>query len=282
MNNLFLLSTSKKSASLTLGAGLSLFIILVSLLGLIWTPHNPQAMDMALRLAPSSAAHWLGTDAFGRDLFSQLLAGMKNSFFIAFCAVGLGGAIGVTLSHIAVLAQNIWLHKFIARTADFIFVFPALITAILLATLYGPSILNAIIAIAIFNIPVFFRISRSLCLTLLAQDYLRAARALGQTRFGLLRRHLLPGSAGVLITQFTVQLAMALLAEASLSYLGLGVPPPEPSLGRLLQEAQTYMVSSPRLALIPGGMIALAVLAFNLLGDGLRDKIDPRRRQFFC
>lgn len=281
MNREFLF-TQEKSASLVLGAGLSLLIVLVSLLGLIWTPYNPQTMDMSLRLALPGAAHWLGTDAFGRDLLSLLLAGMKNSFFIAFCAVGLGAAIGVTLSFIAVLSNNTVLQKVLARVSDFIFVFPALITAILLATLYGPSILNAVIAIAIFNIPVFFRISRSLCLTLLAQDYLRAARALGQTRFGLLRHHLLPGAAGVLITQFTIQLAMALLAEASLSYLGLGVPPPLPSLGRLLQEAQTYMSIAPRLALIPGVMIAAAVLAFNLLGDGLRDKIDPRHRQFFC
>jgi peptide/nickel transport system permease protein len=281
MNSDFIFK-QEKSASLVLGAGLSLLIILVSLLGLIWTPHDPQAMNMGMRLALSGPSHWLGTDAFGRDLFSLLLTGMKNSFFIAFCAVGLGAAIGVTLSCIAVLSDNAALQTIFARTSDFIFVFPALITAILLATLYGPSILNAVVAIAIFNIPVFFRISRSLFLTLLSQDYLRAARALGQTRFGLLRRHLLPGAAGVLVTQFTIQLAMALLAEASLSYLGLGVPPPEPSLGRLLQEAQTYMSIAPRLAFIPGCLIAAAVLAFNLLGDGLRDKIDPRRRQFFC
>jgi peptide/nickel transport system permease protein len=282
MSTLLLQSTAKKSASFVLGAWLSALIILVSLLGFVWTPFDPQAMDMGQRLAAPGAAHWFGADAFGRDLFSLLLAGMKTSFFIAFSAVTLGAVTGVALSYIGVLSNHMLLPKILARLNDFIFVFPALITAILLATLYGPSILNAIIAIAIFNVPVFFRISRSLCLTLLAQDYLRAAQALGQTRLGLLSRHLLPGSAGVLITQFTVQLAMALLAEASLSYLGLGVPPPLPSLGRLLQEAQTYMASVPRLALIPGGMIALAVLAFNLLGDGLRDRIDPRRRQFFC
>jgi peptide/nickel transport system permease protein len=282
MSELFLPSSMKKSMSFILGTWLSLLVLFMSLLGAVWTPHDPQAMDMSLRLGSSSQAHWLGTDAFGRDLLSMLLAGMKNSFLIAVCAVGLGAAVGILLSHMSVLSKNSLLQKILARLTDFVFVFPALITAILLATLYGPSIFNAIIAIAIFNIPVFFRISRSLCLTLLAQDYVRAARALGQTRFGLLRHHLLPGSAGVLITQFTIQLAMALLAEASLSYLGLGVPQPLPSLGRLLQEAQTYMMSAPRLALIPGGMIALAVLAFNLLGDGLRDKIDPRRRQFFC
>lgn len=272
----------EKSVSFTLGIALSLLVILISIIGALWTPHDPQAMNIAAKLGLASREHWLGTDGFGRDIFSMLLAGMKNSLFIAFAAVSLGAFCGIMLSYIAVLSHSAFLHRLLARFADFIFIFPALITAILLATLYGPSIMNAVIAIAIFNIPVFFRISRSLIVTLLAQDYLRAAAALGQTRFGLLRAHLLPGSAGVLVTQFSIQLAMALLAEASLSYLGLGVPPPEPSLGRLLQEAQTYMMSAPRLALIPGGVIALSVLAFSLFGDGLRDKIDPRRRQFFC
>ncbi len=280
MNAFFL--TARKSASLAWGARLALLIIVLSLLGLVWTPYDPSAMNIPAKLAPPDHRHWLGTDAFGRDVFSMLLAGMKNSFFIAFSAVGLGACIGMVLSYVAALTDFLPLRKLLARATDFVFVFPALLTAILLASLYGPSIFNAVIAIAIFNIPVFFRISRSLIRSLLSQDYVRAALALGQTRHGLILRHLLPGSAGVLVTQFSIQLAMALLAEASLSYLGLGVPPPQPSLGRMLQEAQTYMASDPSLALIPGGMIALAVLAFNLLGDGLRDSLDPRRRQFFC
>jgi peptide/nickel transport system permease protein len=279
VNSLFKL---RNSASLGWGLRLSALILFLSVLGLVWTPYDPAAIKTAAKLTPPGQAHWLGTDAYGRDIFSMLLIGMKNSLLIAICAVGLGALMGVSLSYAATLSRHALLHRVLARVADFVFVFPALIIAILLASVYGPSIANAIIAIAIFNIPVFFRISRSLTLSLLSQDYVRAAIALGQTKFGLLSRHLFPGSAGVLATQFSIQLAMALLAEASLSYLGLGVPPPEPSLGRMLQEAQTYMISAPNLALIPGGMIALAVLAFNLLGDGLRDSLDPRRRQFFC
>ncbi len=274
-------SAARLSTNLVCGGGFALFILLLSALGAVWTPHDPASMDLARRLASPDHVHWLGTDPFGRDMLSLLLAGLKNSLFIAVCAVMLGAAMGIFLSCTAVLSDSPVLRKTLARAMDVLFVFPALITAIMLATLYGPSILNAIIAIAIFNVPVFFRISRSLYLSMLARDYVRAARSLGQTNFGLIRRHLLPGSGGVLLTQASIQLALALLAEAGLSYLGLGVPPPLPSLGRMLQEAQTYMTVAPRLALLPGATIALAVLAFNTLSDGLRDKIDPRRSQFF-
>jgi peptide/nickel transport system permease protein len=272
----------QKSASFSWGIKLSAFIAFLSILGFFWTPYDPSAMSMQERLTLPNGMHWFGTDPFGRDIFSIMLAGMKNSLFIACCAVALGALAGTMAGFFAALSKSSLLQKVLGRLTDFMFIFPALLTAILLATLYGPSIFNAIAAIAIFNIPVFFRMSRNVCAMLLLQDYTRAAIALGQTSFGLLYRHLLPGSASILLTQVSIQLAMALLAEASLSYLGLGVPSPQPSLGRMLEEAQTYITIAPQLAVIPGSMIALAVLAFNLLGDGLRDKIDPRRRQFFC
>lgn len=265
-----------------LGLALVSFVIMFSLLGLVWTPYDPGAMNLTLRLASFSHLHLLGTDHFGRDMFSMLLSGLGRSLLIAGVAIGAGALAGGLLGFASALSRHSFFDRLASHITDFIFVFPALLTAILLATLYGPSMFNAIIAIALFNIPVFFRLSRMLGLSLLARDYLRAARAMGQTPLGLLRRHLLPGSAGVLVTQLSIQLAMALLAEAALSYLGLGVPPPLASLGRMLQDAQTYMTSAPRLALIPGGMIALTVLSFNLLGDGLRDLIDTRHRQSFC
>lgn len=272
---------AKLPPDLLAGSSFTFCVVLLALLGFFWTPCDPSAMNMGERLAASSSAHWLGTDHFGRDILSLLLAGLSRSLLIALSAVALGGYAGLALGLIAALKGKTLLDAVLSRTADFLFVFPALLTAMMMATLYGPSSLNAVIAIAIFNIPVFFRITRALAASLLTRDFVRAAQALGQDQLGLLRRHILPGCASVLIVQISIQLALALLAEASLSYLGLGVPAPQPSLGRMLQDAQTYFQISPRLALLPGATIALTVLAFNLLGDGLRDYIDPRLRHHF-
>ncbi|MES2907489.1 MAG: ABC transporter permease [Pseudomonadota bacterium] len=263
------------------GTFIACFILFLGMIGAFWTPYAPQTMDLSHRLSSFSSQHWLGTDHFGRDVLSLMMSGLSYSLFVAVSAVALGGFLGFVLAMIATLWGRGISGQILAAITDFFFVFPALLVAMLLATLYGPSLFNAVVAIAVFNIPIFFRFSRALAQMLLARDHVLAAQALGQTQFGLLRYHLLPNMAGVLITQISIQLAMALLAEASLSYLGLGVPTPLPSLGRMLQDAQTYMSSMPRLALLPGGLIAFAVLGFNLLGDGLRDKLDIRRLQTF-
>jgi peptide/nickel transport system permease protein len=162
------------------------------------------------------------------------------------------------------------------RGMDFVFAFPAVLTAILILTLFGPGLVNAVIAIGIFNIPVFTRQARGVTLQVLAQDYIRAARLAGFGRFAIMRRHILPNITALMIVQGSTQFAFAILAEAGLSYLGIGTQPPNPSWGRMLSDAQTYLASAPHLALMPGLAIAITVLAFNLLGDGLRDALDPR------
>lgn len=263
------------------GVVLMLFVFALAVLGMLWTPQDPQAMDLTRRLASFSSTYWLGTDHFGRDVLSLLLAGLGKSLQVAAAAIGLGASIGIALGFTAAISGSRIFGVLSAKLTDFMFIFPALLTAIFLATLYGPSLGNAILSIALFNVPVFFRLSRSLGLSLQARDYVKAARALGQRRSRVLLHHILPASAGVLVTQLSIQFGLALLAEAALSYLGLGVPPPLPSLGRMLQDAQTYMISAPHLALLPGGLIALTVLGCNLLGDGLRDMLDTRRTQLF-
>lgn len=171
------------------------------------------------------------------------------------------------------------LDEAIMRACDFTFAFPAVLTAILILTFLGPGVVNAIIAIGIFNIPVFARVARGAALQVMARDFIRAARAAGRTGFGIILRHILPNIAGLIIVQASVQFALAILAEAGLSYLGIGTQPPNPSWGRMLNDAQTFLAQAPLLAIFPGLAIAFSVLGFNLLGDGLRDLIDPKTKE---
>ena len=225
--------------------------------------------------ARCSAQHWLGTDAYGRDVASQILIGARASIAVGLIAVGIGLALGVVLGLIAA-ARRGWLEEVIMRLADFTFAFPALLSAIMLTAVFGPGMVNAIIAIGIFNIPTFARITRASANAIWARDYVMAARACGQSRTAITLRHVLPNIAAALVVQATIQFALAILAEAALSYLGLGTQPPQPSWGRMLSEAQTLMFQAPLLAVWPGVAIALSVLGLNLLGDGLRDLLDPR------
>lgn len=261
--------------SFMLGGVLTLLLLLAAALSLVWTPWSPYEMDMASKLKPPSGAHWLGTDTFGRDVASLLLVGARASILVGVIAVGIGLVAGTALGLLAA-ARRGWVEEAIMRLTDFSLAFPAILSAIMMTAVFGAGIVNAIIAIGIYNIPTFARITRASANAIWSREYVAAARACGKGSFAITMQHVLPNISAVLIVQITIRFAIAILAEAALSYLGLGTQPPQPSWGRMLSEAQTMMFQSPLLAVFPGMAIAMAVLGLNLLGDGLRDLLDPR------
>ena len=261
--------------SFVLGSVLLCLVACAALLSLVWTPYALTDIEMARKLLPPSGSHWLGTDALGRDVVSLLLAGARSSILVGVVAVGIGLSIGVALGLLAAAYKG-WLEEALMRLTDFSFAFPAILVAILITAVWGPGMVNAILAIGLFNIPVFARITRGSAQAIWARDYVLAARACGKGRWRITWDHVLPNIAAVLIVQASTQFALAILAEAALSYLGLGTQPPEPSWGRMLSEAQTLLFQAPRLAVFPGVAIAIAVLGLNLVGDGLRDLLDPK------
>jgi peptide/nickel transport system permease protein len=265
--------------SFAVGFVLSALLALAALLSLLWTPHPVAEIDLPNKLQAPSAAHWLGTDILGRDIASQLLVGSQNSIVVGVIAVGMGLLAGVFLGCLAAAqrdGQGGWLDEALMRAADFTFAFPALLTALMLTAIYGPGLVMSIVAIGIFNIPVFARIARGSGAVVWAREYVLAARVAGKGPLAITLQHVLPNIASPLIVQATISFATAILAEAALSYLGLGTQPPQPSWGRMLSEAQTLMFQAPMLAVYPGVAIVLSVLGLNLVGDGLRDLMDPR------
>ncbi|MGJ5081663.1 ABC transporter permease [Bradyrhizobium sp. HKCCYLS3013] len=261
--------------SFTVGALLCLLVLGAALLSLVWTPWSAYEIDVASKLRPPSAAHWLGTDVLGRDIVSLLLVGARATILVGVIAVGIGLTCGVCLALVAA-ARRGWTEELIMRFSDFTFAFPAVLSAIMLAAVIGPGMATSIAAIGIFQIPVFVRVTRGQAGAIWAREFILAARAAGKGRFRITIEHVLPNILSILIVQATIQFALAILAEAALSYLGLGTQPPQPSWGRMLNDAQTLLFQSPSLAVYPGAAIALAVLGLNLLGDGLRDLLDPR------
>jgi peptide/nickel transport system permease protein len=265
----------RASLALWLGAALTGLFVFAVLLSLVWTPYPVDAMDMAARLRPPSAAHWFGTDHFGRDVLSMILVGARNSLAVAVVAAGVGLLVGAPLGLLAA-AKGGLTDELVMRSNDLIFAFPSLLLAIMITAVAGPGAINALIAIGIFNIPVFARVARGAALSLWTRDYVLAARVAGK-RPGLISlQHILPNIANLLIVQGAIQFSMGVLAEAALSYVGLGAQPPTPSWGRMLNEAQTMIAFAPWLAIFPGVVIVLSVLGLNLLGDGLRDLFDPK------
>lgn len=265
--------------SFVIGVVLTTLVVAAALTSYVWTPYQPTQMMILNRLKGPSAANWFGTDQFGRDVFSMIMVGARNSLAVGLGAVGIGMVIGTALGLAASVRRDGILDHIIMRTADFTHAFPAVLTAIMMTAIVGPGMLNAVVAIAVLNLPYFARLSRGAALQVWAQDFIQAARAAGLSNRQITLRHVLPNIAGILVVQATIQFALAVLAEAGLSYLGLGTQPPNPSWGRMLNEAQTFMAVQPWLAIFPGAAIALTVLGFNLLGDGLRDAVDPRLRR---
>lgn len=265
--------------SFVIGSLLTALLAAAALLSLLWTPWPVAEIDIPAKLQPPSLAHWLGTDSLGRDIASLLLVGAQNSIVVGVIAVGIGLLAGVALGCVASAARfngRGWVEELIMRASDFTFAFPALLSAIMLTAIYGPGLVMSIVAIGIFNIPVFARITRGAANAVWARDYITAARAAGKGPLAITLDHVLPNIASPLIVQATISFATAILAEAALSYLGLGTQPPQPSWGRMLNEAQSLMFQAPMLAVYPGVAIVLSVLGLNLMGDGLRDLMDPK------
>ncbi len=252
-------------------------LVMVALVSVWWTPVAPDEMDLEAMLAEPSAAHWLGTDAFGRDVGSLLMQGAQASLLAGVIAVGIGLGAGLLLGLLAA-ARPGRLSAAIMRTADFMLAFPALLMAIMLTAVFGAGLTNAIVAVGIYNIPSFVRITRAAAAGVWSREYALAARGCGLSGWQITRRHVLPNILPLLLVQATVRFAVAILAEAALSFLGFGVQPPQPSWGRMLADAQPVLFEAPLQALWPGLAIMLAVLGLNLLGDGLRDLLDPKFR----
>ena len=266
-------------AALLFGALLSALFVGAALLSHLWTPHDVAALAIRNKLQPPSAEFWFGTDQLGRDIFSMLMVGARTSIAVAVVAVGIGMIFGVPLGLAAAARRGGLLDEVIMRMNDLVFAFPSLVIAILITAVFGPSAVNAIIAIGIFNIPVFARLTRGAALSLWARDFVMAARVAGKGPARISAEHILPNIANLLIVQGTIQFSLGILAEAALSYIGLGAQPPTPSWGRMLAESQTLIYSNPALAFYPGLAIVLTVLGLNLMGDGLRDWLDPRLRR---
>ena len=277
MSNDSFFARARRNASFLVGATLVLLVIFAATLSLVWTPYSPTAIDVPHKLMLPTAAHWLGTDSLGRDVASEILAGARISILVGVIAVGIGILFGVALGLFAASAKGI-VEDIVMRFADFAYAFPALLMAIMLTATFGAGVVNAIVAIGIFNVPLFARVTRASANGVLAREFILAARASGKGPIAIAFEHVLPNIAPALIVQATIQFAIAVLAEAALSYLGLGAQPPQTSWGRMLSDAQNLLYQAPRLAIFPGVAIMIAVLGLNLLGDGLRDLLDPRLR----
>lgn len=264
--------------NLILGGLLTSIFVLAALVSFVWTPFDHAAMNIPDKLQTPGGTHLLGTDHFGRDILSMIMVGARTSIAVALVAVGIGMGLGVPLGLWAAARKGSLLDEVIMRGNDLIFAFPSLVIAILITAIFGAGAINAIVAIGIFNIPVFARVSRGAALSLWEREFIMAARVAGKSAARISFEHILPNIANLLIVQGTIQFSLGILAEAGLSYVGLGAQPPLPSWGRMLADAQTLVSIAPHLALMPGFAIILTVLGLNLLGDGLRDWLDPRLR----
>lgn len=273
-----LLRQAFTNRSFVTGFVITALIAAMALLSFVWTPYDITHLVVADRMKPPSWQHWLGTDHFGRDILSMIMIGARNSIAVAVVAVGIGIVIGVPLGCWAA-ARGGWIDEVLMRFNDVVFAFPALLSAVMITAIFGPGAVNAIIAIGIFNVPVFARVARAGALSIWPREYILAARAAGKNKALITLEHIMPNIASMLLVQGTIQFALGILAEAGLSYLGLGAQPPMPSWGRMLFDAQTRMMVAPYQAIFPGLAIVITVLGLNLLGDGLRDVLDPRLRR---
>lgn len=269
------LSKAMRNRSFAIGMLITVFVTLMAVISYVWTPYDVTELDIAGKLKAPNWEHWLGTDHFGRDVFSMIMVGARNSIAVALVAVFIGVGIGVPVGCWAA-ARGGFLDEFLMRGNDVVFAFPALLSAVMITAVFGPGAINAIIAIGIFNIPVFARLARGAALALWPRDFILAARVAGKSHTRITIEHIVPNMANLLIVQATIAFALGIIQEAGLAYVGLGTQPPFPSWGKMLNEAQTMMSFAPHLAIVPGLAIVITVLGLNLLGDGLRDVLDPR------
>jgi peptide/nickel transport system permease protein len=274
------LARAFSNRSFIAGFAITAAIAAMALVSFFWTPYDVKDLVVADRMLPPSGAHWFGTDHFGRDILSMIMVGARNSIAVALVAVGIGMGLGVPLGCLAA-ARGGLIDEGLMRFNDLVFAFPALLSAIMITAIFGPGAVNAIIAIGIFNIPVFARVARAGALSIWPREFILAARAAGKSKALITLEHILPNIATLLLVQGTIQFALGILAESGLSYVGLGAQPPMPSWGRMLFDAQTRMIVAPYQAIVPGMAIVITVLGLNLIGDGVSDTLDPklRRRQ---
>jgi peptide/nickel transport system permease protein len=262
-----------RRVGLIVGAAITCSFVGIAMIAEFWTPYDPAVLSIIDKLQAPNLHHWLGTDQLGRDVLSMIMAGAKNSVGVALLSVIIGVFIGVPLGLLAAARRGA-IDELIMRGNDLVFAFTSQLLAILITAVFGPGAVNAIIAIGIFNIPVFARVARGGALQLWTRDYTLAARVAGKGSMRISFEHLLPNLVGLLAVQGTIQFSLGVIAEAGLSYVGLGAQPPTPSWGRMLNEAQTLTALAPTLALFPGLAVLLFVLGLNLLGDGLRHRRD--------
>jgi peptide/nickel transport system permease protein len=251
------------------GLSIAGLIVGAALLSLIWTPYDVTELAMGSRLTGPSFDHWLGTDQLGRDVLSMVMIGARVTLGVAVSAIAIGAGIGVPLGLLAAIKRGL-ADDLVMRANDLVFAFPALLLAILLSASLGSGALCAILAIGIFNIPIFARITRGSALVIWQRDYILAARVAGKSATEITVEHVLPNISGTILIQATIQFAFAIAAEAGLAYLGIGAQPPLPSWGRMLSDAQTMISFAPWLAIFPGLAIAASVLALNLIGGSLK------------
>ena len=267
---------SNLSFSFWAGSICVLFVFLLAIVSFFWTPYDVTSLEISNRFKTPSYNHFLGTDHFGRDILSMIMVGTQTSIAVAMVAVGIGILFGLPLGLIAAAKRGTFFDDLVMRFNDLIFAFPALIIAILITAVLGPGAFNAIIAIGIFNIPVFARVARGASLTQWSKEYILAAQVSGKGAILISIEHIIPNILNLLIVQATIQFSLGILAEAALSYVGLGAQPPIPSLGRMLADSQTMISIAPHMAIFPGLFIVITVLGLNLMGDGLRDYFDPK------
>jgi peptide/nickel transport system permease protein len=274
-----LLKAALRSPNFLIGGVITLVFVLAALLSFVWTPYDYLLQNIPNKLKPPSTEHWLGTDHFGRDILSMIMVGARTSIAVAFIAVTVAMVIGVPIGLWAAAKRGTLLDDVLMRANDLVFAFPALLIAILITAVFGPGAINAIIAVGLYNMPVFARLARAGALSLWQREFIMAARVSGKGAARISFEHILPNILNTLVVQATIQFALGILAEAALAYVGLGVQPPTPSWGKMLADSQTMISLAPHVALVPGLTIVLMVLGVNLLGDGLRDIFDPRLRR---
>ena len=270
------LARALRNTSLLVGGLITLAIVLAAVFAPLLATHGVEQMDMRQRFAGPSAAHWLGTDNFGRDLWTRMIFGARISLSIALLSVGVAAAIGSTVGLVAGYFGG-WIDLLLMRITDIFLGFPALILALAIVAVLGPGIVNVSLALIVVFWTEYARVVRSTTLVLREQAYISAARALGASNTRILFREILPNTAGPIIVLATLGLGTAVLSESALSFLGFGVPPPQPTWGWTLAYGTRFIRAEPWLSIVAGLAIMLTVLGFNLLGDGLRDVLDPRQ-----
>ena len=267
-----------KNINLVIGSFILLTFLIMMVVSFFYTPYDVNEMDIANKLKPPSLVHWFGTDEFGRDILSRIMVGTQTAFFVGTVSVGIGMILGVLIGGISGYFGG-WVDEIIMRIIDALMAFPGIILALMLVAVFGSGMVNTSIALGLMAIPGIARIARSGFLQSKDAEYVQAARLMGQTPLRIMTKHILPNVISPLIVAASIAFAVAMLAEAGLSYLGLGVQPPDPSWGRMLKDSQGYLVSAPWYTYAPGVVITLMVLGFYMLSNAIRDISDPRSRK---